>query len=253
MMAAKDRLESIKKIIQIEKKVAVSELSGLFSVTEETIRRDLEKLESEGILNRTFGGAVLNIENQREGMHFYQRATINLTEKRKMATLFENVLENKTTIIADASTSVREVVKLLNNTKDITLLTTSTVILNEMACTDINIISTGGIFDKSTLSLQGKIARDTIKKYHVDIALISCKGINLAKGIMDSKESEADVKKAMIEQADKIALFVDHSKFNKTAFVHLADWDNIDYLVTDCKPDEKWIEFCKENNIQLIF
>ena len=70
---------------------------------------------------------------------------------------------------------------------------------------------------------------------------------------MDSKESEADVKKAMIEQADKIALFVDHSKFNKTAFVHLADWDNIDYLVTDCKPDEKWIEFCKENNIQLIF
>lgn len=69
--------------------MAVSELSGLFSVTEETIRRDLEKLESEGILNRTFGGAVLNIENQREGIHFYQRATINLTEKRKMATLLK--------------------------------------------------------------------------------------------------------------------------------------------------------------------
>ena len=58
-MAAKDRLELIKKMIQTEKKVIVSELSTSFGVTEETIRRDLEKLENKGVLNRTFGGAEI--------------------------------------------------------------------------------------------------------------------------------------------------------------------------------------------------
>ena len=152
-MAVKDRLELIKKILQTEKKVVVAELSTSFGVTEETIRRDLEKLENEGVLTRTFGGAVLNIENQREGIHFYQRAGINIQEKRKMAALFENILRSKSTIAADASTSVMEVVKLIKNVRDVTLLTTSTVMLHELANTDITILSTGGVLNRSTLSL----------------------------------------------------------------------------------------------------
>lgn len=252
-MSGKNRLELIRKMVQTQKKVVVSELSAAFGVTEETIRRDLEKLENEGVLNRTFGGAVLNVENQREGIHFYQRSGIHLEEKRKMAILFEHILRHKTTIAADASTSVMEAAKLIRDSRDVTLLTTSTVMPHELANTDINIISTGGIFNRSTLSLQGKIARDNIRKYHVDILLISCKGIDRNKGVMDSKEAEAEVKKVMLEQANEVALFVDHSKFDKTAFVHLSDWEQIDYLITDCKPDEQWVEFFQEKGIQLIY
>lgn len=252
-MAAKDRLELIKKIIQTEKKVVVSELSTSFGVTEETIRRDLEKLENEGILNRTFGGAVLNVENQREGIHFYQRARIHIEEKHKMAIVFESILKGKSTIAADASTSVMEAVKLVKNSRDVTVLTTSTAMPAEMASTDVSIILTGGVFNRSTLSLQGKVARENIRNYHVDILLISCKGIDMVKGAMDSKETEAEVKKVMIEQANEVALFADHSKFDKTAFAHLSAWDQIDYLVTDRRPDDKWVEFCEENNIKLIY
>lgn len=252
-MAAKDRLELIRKIIQTDKKVVVSELSGSFGVTEETIRRDLEKLENEGILNRTFGGAVLNVENQREGIHFYQRAGIHIEEKRKMAIAFENILKNKTTIAADSSTSVMEAMKLVRNSRDVTILTTSTAMPAELATTDVNIILTGGIFNRSTLSLQGKVARDNIRNYHVDILLISCKGIDMEKGAMDSKETEAEVKKVMIQQANEVALFVDHSKFDKTAFAHLSSWGQIDYLVTDRRPDGRWVEFCEEKNIKLIY
>ncbi|ELN4686362.1 MULTISPECIES: DeoR family transcriptional regulator, partial [Gammaproteobacteria] len=59
-MAAKDRIQAIKQMVANDKKVTVSNLSGIFQVTEETIRRDLEKLEDEGFLTRTYGGAVLN-------------------------------------------------------------------------------------------------------------------------------------------------------------------------------------------------
>lgn len=60
-MAAKDRIQAIKQMVANDKKVTVSNLSGIFQVTEETIRRDLEKLEDEGFLTRTYGGAVLNL------------------------------------------------------------------------------------------------------------------------------------------------------------------------------------------------
>lgn len=252
-MAGKDRLELIRQIIQTEKKVTVSGLSSSFSVTEETIRRDLEKLENEGLITRTFGGAVLNVQNMREGVHFYKRASINLEEKRKMAVTASKLLEGKSTIAADASTSVMEAVKLIQNSRDITLLTTSTVVFQELASTDINIMSTGGVFNRSTLSLQGAVAKENIKKYHVDVVLISCKGIHMEAGVMDSKEPEAEIKKIMIEQAREVILFVDHTKFNETAFVPLTGFEQIDYLVTDRKPDSKWADFCRENQIKLVY
>lgn len=252
-MAIKDRLEAIKQKLITDHKVVVSELSQEFRVTEETIRRDLEKLENEDVLTRTFGGAVLNVGAQRDGIHFYQRAAIHLAEKKKMAESFAEILSHKATISADASSTVMEALKLLNNSRDITVLTTSTEIFRELAHTDIHVISTGGDFNKSALSLQGQVAKDNIRKYHVDILLISCKGVDLDKGVMDSNEGEAIVKKVMVEQALEVALFVDHHKFQKTAFTHLMDLKEVDYLITDQEPDEEWVLFCKENQIQLVY
>ena len=146
-----------------------------------------------------------------------------------------------------------EVMKLLDDSIQRCVVTNSAVALQELANKDLIINSTGGTFNKNTLSLQGKITKDTIKRFNVDILLISCKGICMEKGIMDSNEVEAEVKQEMGKQAQEIALFVDHTKFNKTALVHMYDWDEIDYLITDEKPDEKWIEFCNEHKIKLMY
>lgn len=73
-MAAKDRIQTIKQMVANDKRVAVSNLSSIFQVTEETIRRDLEKLENEGFLTRTYGGAVLNTTALSDNIHFYKRA-----------------------------------------------------------------------------------------------------------------------------------------------------------------------------------
>lgn len=252
-MVAKDRLIAIKEKLRADNKVVVTELSNQFQVTEETIRRDLDKLENEGFLTRTFGGAVLNETSQREGVHFYQRAAIHLAEKKKMAESFSEILSTKMTIVADASSTVMEALKLLRDSSEITVLTTSTEVFRELAHSNINVISTGGTFNKSSLSLRGQIAKENIKKYHVDILLISCKGVDLEKGVTDSNEGEAIVKKVMVGQASEVALFADHHKLNKMAFTHLLDLKEIDYLVTDQKPDDEWIRFCEENQIRLVY
>lgn len=84
-MAAKDRIQAIKQMVANDKKVTVSNLSSIFQVTEETIRRDLEKLEDEGFLTRTYGGAVLNSAVLADNIHFYKRAKSFYEEKQIIA------------------------------------------------------------------------------------------------------------------------------------------------------------------------
>ena len=219
----KNRLEHIREQVKNEKKVTVSELSKIYKVTEETIRRDLEKLEKEGFLTRTFGGAVLNSASQKEHIHFYKRTSINQKEKAKIAQLFKEVLDQKRTIAADASTTVMEAIRLLKANRNITVLSSSTEIFREMTGSEIHILSTGGVFNEDSLSLQGNLAKENIRRYHVDLALLSCKGLDMDKGIMDSSEREADVKTEMVKQALEVALLADHTKFERTAFVQFLE------------------------------
>ena len=161
--------------------------------------------------------------------------------------------EGKTTMIADSSTTVMEALKLLPQSPDITVVTNSTEGFREFQQSPLNIISTGGEYNKKSLSLQGQLAKTNILKYNVSLALISCKGLSIEKGVLDSNESEAEVKKAMLSQAEEVALLVDFSKFDQSAFVNLIDLQKVNYIITDRSPSEKWIEYCSEQGIELIY
>lgn len=253
IMSSKERLMAIRQNIQSMKKVSVAELSRRCSVTEETIRRDLDKLETEGVVTRIHGGAIWNTDVQKEGIHFYKRLTKHLREKQDIARKAAMLVEGKHTIIADSSTTVAETLKVIPDSSDVTIVTNSTEVFREFQQSSFNIISTGGEFNKKSLSLQGQLAKNNIGKYNVSLALISCKSLNIEKGVLDSNESEAEIKKCMLEQAEEVALLVDHSKFNQSAFVCLIDLKSVNYIITDRRPSDTWIEYCQENGIQLIY
>lgn len=247
------RIDKIKQKLESEGKVSVTDLSELYNVTEETIRRDLEKLKNEGFVTRTFGGAVLNTSLNREHIHFFKRRSINNDSKKKIAELSVGYCNQFRTIMADSSTTVMETLKKLENNSEITVITFSAQIFQELNGTKMKIISTGGIYDADTLSFKGVLAKESISKYNVDIAFLSCKGLDINMGIMDSTESEAVLKTEMAKRAKKVALLVDHSKFNQSAFVNFLDWEDVDYIITDKYPSDEWVEFCKEKNIQLVY
>lgn len=139
-MAAKDRIQAIKQMVANDKKVTVSNLSSIFQVTEETIRRDLEKLEDEGFLTRTYGGAVLNSAVLADNIHFYKRAKSFYEEKQIIARNTLPLIKNKTTMAADSSSTVMELLKLLKDRNDLTLLTNSAEAFHELAQSDINLV-----------------------------------------------------------------------------------------------------------------
>lgn len=252
-MAGRDRIIIIKQLLLNEKKVSVADLSQKFSVTEETIRRDLDKLESEGVLTRTYGGAILNVEETVSNIPFYKRAEKNMEAKQAIAITARELLSTTNTMYADSSSTVMETMKLLKDRDDLMIVTNSSEALKELLVSNVNVLSTGGELNKRTLSLQGDLTEQAIQHYNVDVALISCKGIDLETGVTDTNEVESRIKRRMIQQASQVVLLADQSKFDKKAFVHLSEFPQIQHVITDQRPNQEWRNFFKEQGIKVHF
>jgi len=242
-----------RQLIKTEKIISVSTLSIKFKVTEETIRRYLNILQEEGLLTRTFGGAIINQEKTIEGVHYFKRANINSEEKQIIAQKALSLIKGFSSIGFDSSTTSMELLKLLNDRDDLTILTNSAYALGEMSQSSLKMISTGGILNKNSLSLQGSMALNTIKNYKLDALFISCKGLAKNEGIFDTDEMEAEIKRQFIFHSNIVFLLVDHSKFDKVAFVKVADISHIDFLVTNKEPDQNWKMNLQENHIQVVY
>lgn len=247
------RIDKIKQKVEAEGEVFVSDLSALYNVTEETIRRDLEKLKNDGVVTRTYGGAMLNSTAQSDRIHFFKRRAINLEAKRKIAELAAREFGDAKTIMVDNSTTVIETVKLLKDNKNLTAISFSAQIFQELDASNMTFVATGGTYDEKTRSFYGTLAKENVRKYNVDVALLGCKGLDLTNGISDSSEGEADLKAEMASRAACVVVLADHSKFGQTAFVNFLNWNKVNCLITDEKPDISWIDFFERMNVRLIY
>ncbi|MBQ8164902.1 MAG: DeoR/GlpR transcriptional regulator [Clostridia bacterium] len=252
-MLAIERKKLILEQLQRDKKVIVSDLAKIFDVTEETIRRDLEKLEREGFAQKIYGGAVLK-ESFNVDLPYAVRKRSNVTDKQYIAGLIADMIQDGDNIMLDASSTALFVAQNIKSKKNITIITNSIEIICEVS--DRNswkVISTGGTLKEGALALVGLQATRTINNYHVDLAVFSCKGISVDNGLTDSNENDAEIKKAIIASAHRKILAVDHSKFDIVSFVGISDLKNIDLVVTDRKPENKWIETFEKEKVELIY
>nr|WP_304150999.1 DeoR/GlpR family DNA-binding transcription regulator [Mitsuokella multacida] len=250
-MLGLERRQKIMEKIRLDRKVYVADLAKAFKVTEETIRRDLEKLEAQDLLRRSYGGAILT-ESTSEDFSYKRRSTINSESKLAIAEKAARLIQDGDTIMMDSSTTCQALLQRLKEQKDITIITNSIRLMNDFMGSGFKMICTGGTMRESSCALTGSITSQTLEKYFVDFAFISCKGIDREKGIMESNESESRIKSIMIRQARKAVLLVDHSKFDKTAFVKCDDFSQIDTIVTDQLPAKEWQDFFHDQHLELI-
>ncbi len=251
-MLAIERKSEILAILQREKSVLVAQLSQKYQVTEETIRRDLDKLEKEGYVKKTYGGAVLN-QNTSVEIPFKVREKTNKKEKQTIARLVQRVIGEGESIMLDSSSTSLMVARNLKQYKKLTVITNSVEILLELSnCKNIRVLSTGGELRDSALSLGGRQAEQMLLHYNVDKAVLSCKGISMEKGITDSNEPEAQIKSAMRQCAKTTVWAIDSTKFDRVSFVHLAQLKAGDIVVTDKKLEPKWKKFLSEYKIQVV-
>ena len=238
MLAIERRNEILMKL-QAERRVVVSELSQLYDVSEETIRRDLEKLVNEGVAIKSYGGAVIN-ENANLEVPFNIRKNYNVIGKQKIAEQIAAMVKDGESLMLDASSTAVYIAKALKEKKNLTVITNSIEIIVElMDMPEWKVLSTGGLSREGSFALVGPQTDKMLKSYHVDKAVISCKGFDLESGITDSDELHANNKITMLGAAGKKILAVDKSKFDKTAFTAIGALDDITTVVTDEEPDRR--------------
>lgn len=252
-MLSVERKNIIYKRLCENGKVLVNELAEEFGVSDETIRRDLEKLEQEGLAEKIYGGAV-KAENTFYDLPFHIRQNSNVAAKQAIADAVLPHIQNGGYIALDASTTALEIMRRARNVQNLTLITNAVEVLFEFSQkNDWNIISTGGTLKSGSLSLVGGIAEKTVSGFNVDICICSCKGLSVEKGCTDSSESEAAMKRAMLASAKQKILAVDSTKLDKVSFAKVCDIKDFDMIVTDKKPPVEFIETAEKCGIKLIY
>ncbi|REJ24493.1 MAG: DeoR/GlpR transcriptional regulator [Bacillaceae bacterium] len=232
-MLVAERHRKIVEIVNKKLSVRVSELSKMFSVTEETIRRDLEKLEKEGRLLRSHGGAVSIERDQQIELSYLEREVTNAKEKKAIAAEAVKLIQPGDQIVLDASSTAWYMAKELPNVP-LTVITNSIRVAIELSVKDqIKVMSTGGMLSSKSLSYIGPLAERSLETYHVNKAFLSCKGVHLEGGLSDSNEWQALIKKQMMEIADKTILLVDSSKFGVRTFALINHIEKVDEIITD--------------------
>jgi DeoR family L-fucose operon activator len=249
-MLVAQRWQKIVQLVNERNSIRVTELSELCEVTEETIRRDLDKLESEGKLLRSHGGAVSMKSSQAE-TPYIERETTNADEKRRIALEALKLVNENDRIILDASSTAWYMAQQLPDIP-LTVLTNSIKVAMELSAKEkIKVISTGGLLSSRSLSFVGPLAERSLSTYHVDKAFLSCKGLHLQRGLSESNELQAWVKQKMIGISDAVYVLADYSKFGQQSLAHVATWQEIGHIITDEKTDPSVIAHLTELSVQV--
>ena len=247
-----ERQEEILQIINKNKSATVEELANELFVSGATIRRDLRQMEEKGLLKRSHGGAIASKSTGEESA-LALREQENVTAKKAMASLAIKLVKNGNTIFLDSSSTTGYIVPLLNNLK---YLTVSTIgIKNALLLSQTNnvkIYIAGGQIQNHSNSITGSDTIDYISRFHADIALMSCSGVDLNAGFTDADVEQSKLKRQMRKNSKKLAMLCDSTKFNRVFMCSDFTFSDIDYLITDKMPSAEYLEAIKKTNCTLI-
>ena len=215
--------------------IRTAEVAEALDVTEETVRRDFEKLEHEGLLRRSHGGAVCLEPNRREAP-LQERSGENIAAKQAIARAALARIKPGQTIYFDASTTVLQLALLLPD-QSLTVVTNGLEIAMALGDKrDIECILLGGILRASSLSCTGWAAEKALEIYHVDEAFLSTRGLDAERGLSEASEATARLKHEVISRSGQVVLLADLSKAGIASSFFYARPADIDVWITNAAP-----------------
>lgn len=236
-MLPQQRQRAIRDLISSEGSARTNDLAERFEVTVETIRRDLEAMHGEGLVERTHGGAIARDHRTRE-LTPEERRIVRLDEKEAIARSAIEVINPRDIIFLDASSTALQMARFLPDL-ELTVITNSLEVLEALGDrADVRLIGTGGHYTQVSRSFIGSVAVDTTRRYNLHKLFFSGNGIDLERGLSESNEDQAQLKSALIPLADRCYFLADGSKLGRKAAYFFASVDDVDCLVTTPPMDE---------------
>jgi len=231
-MAQGFRLPEILDIARSEGRVTVDGLATRFGVTAQTIRRDLAELDESGKLERVHGGAILRSGTVNIG--YQERAALHAEEKRAIARACADAVPEGASVFLAIGTTTEAVARELRRHAGLMVVTNNMNAANILAENpDCQVIVTGGTLRRSDGGLTGPLTETAIRQFKVDIAVIGCSALDAEGDMLDYDVQEVGVSRALIAQARKAWLVMDHSKLSRTAPARIESLAVLDTLFTD--------------------
>ncbi|MCL5952045.1 MAG: DeoR/GlpR family DNA-binding transcription regulator [Chloroflexi bacterium] len=234
--------------------VKVSALSEAFGVSEVTIRRDLENLEEQGLLERTHGGAVLAERMQREPL-YVKKDRLYPEIKSAIGKAAAQLVNEGETIFVHSGSTTRQVLAHLPHVTGLRVITSNAAAIAEL--TDrgdsIELIVLGGTYRWQSNSLVGSFALATVAQINAKKTFLGVDGISVLHGLTTPIQEEAEIARAMIERTfGSIIVVADHTKMGVVAEFTTCPLAKVNTVVTDAGLDAEWRESLKEQGISII-
>ncbi|WP_042221948.1 DeoR/GlpR family DNA-binding transcription regulator [Oceanobacillus manasiensis] len=252
-MFVDERRNKILQLLNDKQRLTVKELANQIGVSEATLRTDLNKMENEGLLTRTHGGAILK-DNIDQETSFSAREKKNKKEKSLIGKKAFQYVAEKQCILLDASSTALELARYLNSQPlRLTVVTSGIQTAFELKDNpDITVIMIGGVVTKKSTSIEGTFGLGVLDHVNIDVMFTSANGFSIEKGLSDFNLYEVELKKEMIKRAKKVIAIIDSSKIGKTSSAFFATIDQIDTLITEKAIEDELHSKIQNTGIKVI-
>lgn len=232
-MLIDERRQHILGLIQRDGRVLISELSDALGISRITIRKDLDYLESKGLVRRSHGGALPAQGSAMLDPSLHEKEQKQSQEKLRIARAATALVTEGMCIILDSGTTTTAIARELRRFSRLTVVTNAVNIATEMSGTGFEIILTGGMLRENSSSLVGPLAEDALREIHADILFLGVDGFNVKTGVMTPNLLESRVNRSMIQAAARVIAVCDSTKFARRSLALIAPVSAIHTVITD--------------------
>ncbi len=245
------RQAEIVELAKANGRVLVEELALRFSVTPQTIRKDLNDLCDARVLSRIHGGATL--PSGTVNMKYEARRQIAAQEKQAIGVAAATLISNNASLFINIGTTTEAVGEALAGHQELMVITNNINVANKLRLLPaIEVVIAGGVVRASDGGIVGEAAVDFIRQFKVDYAVIGASAIDADGALLDYDFREVKVAQAIIANARHVILVADSTKFERTAPVRIGHLSQVNTFITDHCPLESIRRICVENDVDLI-
>jgi DeoR/GlpR family transcriptional regulator of sugar metabolism len=228
-----ERRQAILKLVNAHGRVAVNELSEQFGVSEVTIRADLQALVEQDLVVRTYGGAIATNYNLVE-LALIQRRQQHVTEKLRIGAAGAALVADSEAVFLDSSSTALVVAQHIKQRRDLTIITNSLVIAQEMlGLSNVTVVMPGGMLHHDTVSLIDPGGLAFLEKYHIQKGFFGTYGLSLDAGLTDVSAPESEIKHPLVGMCHKVIVVLDGSKWGRVGVTSYAGLADVDTIITD--------------------
>jgi DeoR/GlpR family transcriptional regulator of sugar metabolism len=228
-----ERKHEILRMVTAEGRVSVTELSRKYSVSEVTIRTDLQDLADQGLIVRTHGGAVV-VPHSPDILSLNLRRQQQTAEKERIGAAAAVFVNDGDAIFLDTSSTTLAIARRLKQFRDLTVLTNSLAVTQTLLeMTGITVVMTGGLLRRDTVSLIGVGGLELLDKYNIKTGFFGAHGLTVEEGLTDVSQGEAEVKRQAVSLCRQVVAVVDATKWGRVGPASFAAVSELSVIVTD--------------------